>query len=175
MSADENNPTTPTQKVLIGLISLVLVLLLGQLITSSSNSLPDDREACLSSGNIWSQSAEECYESQPDNDPVGTESLTLSVGETESANDIQITVQDIVSDDRCPIDAQCVQDGAVTVSVTLKQDGLQEEPNISTDDDPYSFAGRLVSLRQVEPERTAEADISEEDYRLTFWVTSDTS
>lgn len=75
MSADENNPTTPTQKVLIALISLVLVLLLGQLITSSSNSLPDDREACLSSGNIWSQSAEECYESQPDNSPISSEPL----------------------------------------------------------------------------------------------------
>lgn len=69
MSADENNPTTPKQMTLIILIVIVFFLLLIQLIASagSGGQLPSDRDSCLNSGNIWSQTAQECYGSDTTN------------------------------------------------------------------------------------------------------------
>lgn len=67
MSDTDNKPTTLTQQVLIGFISVVLVLLLGQLLLSQSDAkLPTDRESCLTSGNIWSESAQRCFEAGSD-------------------------------------------------------------------------------------------------------------
>ncbi|MEX2369131.1 MAG: hypothetical protein WD552_01925 [Candidatus Paceibacterota bacterium] len=67
MSDTDNKPTTLPQKVLIGLICVVLILFLGQLLFSQSGSdLPTDREGCLASGNIWSQSAERCFDAGSD-------------------------------------------------------------------------------------------------------------
>lgn len=65
MSKTDNKPTTQTQMILIALISVVLVLFLGQvLITTDQSEQPMvDRDTCLERGDIWSQSAEECYES----------------------------------------------------------------------------------------------------------------
>lgn len=67
MSDTDNKPTTPTQQVLIGLICVVLLLLLGQLLFGGSgNDLPTDREGCLASGNIWSESAQRCFDAGAD-------------------------------------------------------------------------------------------------------------
>lgn len=48
------------------LITIVLLLLAAQAIGTDSESnseLPTDRESCLEEGFIWSQSAEQCYDS----------------------------------------------------------------------------------------------------------------
>ena len=43
------------------------MLLLGQLLFSQSGSnLPADREGCLASGNIWSESVERCFDAGSD-------------------------------------------------------------------------------------------------------------
>lgn len=67
MSDTDHKPTTTSQQVLIGLICVVLLLLLGQLLLGqSSNDLPTDREGCLTSGNIWSESAGRCFDAGAD-------------------------------------------------------------------------------------------------------------
>lgn len=65
MSDTENKPTTQTQQILIILISVVLVLLFGQLLITADTNSPAtvDRETCLNRGDVWSQSVGECYES----------------------------------------------------------------------------------------------------------------
>lgn len=66
MSDIQNKKTTPKQKVLMVLITIVLLLLAAQAIGTDSESnseLPTDRESCLEEGFIWSQSAEQCYDS----------------------------------------------------------------------------------------------------------------
>lgn len=65
MSKTENKPTTQTQMILIVLISTILVLLLGQVLitTDQKEDVRVDRETCLQRGDIWSQSAGQCYES----------------------------------------------------------------------------------------------------------------
>jgi hypothetical protein len=76
MSSTENNPTTSTQKVLIGLICVIGVLFLIQLIVESGNSPPTSRNECLSSGNVWSSSANRCFDARDDD----TTATTASAG-----------------------------------------------------------------------------------------------
>lgn len=65
MSDTKNKPTTKKQKMLIVLITVVLLLLVVQSVgigDDADTELPTDRETCLSSGYIWSQSSETCYD-----------------------------------------------------------------------------------------------------------------
>lgn len=178
MSDIENKKTTPKQKVLIMLITAVLLLLAVQTIGTGDQvdpELPDDRESCLSSGFIWSQSAERCYNSSMANTPVDTKSVQLGVGDSDVAGEVAITLREIVTDDRCPINRECTRRGAVVAGVTLERDGARVEPNIISDQAAYSFDGRDIMLQFVEPTPTMESTITSDDYVLTFWVTAGTS
>ncbi|MEX2515079.1 MAG: hypothetical protein WD335_03050 [Candidatus Paceibacterota bacterium] len=62
MSEKANKPTTRKQMALISLIVIVFLLLLVSLSAGIGTSVPTvDRDTCLSSGNIWSESSGECY------------------------------------------------------------------------------------------------------------------
>lgn len=62
MSKKENKPTTRKQMTLIILIVIVFLLLVAQLFGTASQQSPIiDRETCLESGFIWSESAEQCF------------------------------------------------------------------------------------------------------------------
>ena len=62
MSKNENKPTTRKQMTLIVLIVIVFLVLAIQLLAGSTaeDSLID-RETCLNQGDIWSESAQECF------------------------------------------------------------------------------------------------------------------
>jgi len=62
MSKNENKPTTRKQMTLIVLIVIVFLLLSVRLLTTTNQQTQViDRETCLTSGYIWSESAEQCY------------------------------------------------------------------------------------------------------------------
>lgn len=178
MSDIENKKTTPKQKVLIVLITVVLLLLVAQVISGGGEAdpeLPEDRDTCLTAGYIWSQSAQQCYNSSMAASPEDVEAVSLRVGESATANEVEITLREIVTDDRCPLNTECMQAGSVVAGVTLIRDGVRVEPNLDTSKTAYSFDGRDVQLMFVEPYPENSASIATDDYELTFWVTNLTS
>lgn len=103
--------------------------------------------------------------------PPGTQATRLKLDETSTANGVAITLNDIITDSRCPVDAVCVRDGQFTVNATLETNDLLEQPNLSFKDSGYMFANRRVAVVGVLPPRTSTSEIKGDDYLVTLWVT----
>jgi hypothetical protein len=104
--------------------------------------------------------------------PAGTQATRLKIDETGSAGGITITLNDIIADDRCPVDAVCVREGRFAVNTTLETNDLLEQPNLRSGDTGYMFANRRVAVVRVLPPRISNREIRGDDYLVTFWVTN---
>lgn len=103
--------------------------------------------------------------------PVGTELTRLSVNQTAQANGVMITLNSIVADNRCPVDAVCINSGNLRVNTTLQAGGLQEQPSLRTRDAAYQFADRRVAVTGAVPAKVSDRDLVADNYLVTFWVT----
>lgn len=103
--------------------------------------------------------------------PVVTTSgtLTLKYDETGRVGAISITPLEIVEDSRCPINAMCVWQGTVRVSVRLSSSAgvTTETLTINT---PFQVASQSVTLTAVTPYPNTTAKYSKDTYRFTFEV-----
>jgi hypothetical protein len=102
----------------------------------------------------------------------GTSTVTLGVGQTGRAGAVTITLNSIVADDRCPVNAVCVTSGDTVIGTTLRTNNLQEQPNLSSAGSAYSFAGRSVVLADVLPLPFANHELQTDQYRVQFMVTN---
>lgn len=93
---------------------------------------------------------------------------TIVVGEAKRINGIQLTLNKIVNDSRCPIGVQCIQAGWVTANVTLKNGSVQETVDVRSGAAPKIFNSFSVSLLKVAPEKSSTQEIKLSEYRLTF-------
>jgi hypothetical protein len=121
--------------------------------------------------------------------PLNTE-CTLSPGQSAAIADtnLTITLNSVVSDNRCPSEVECVASGEVTVSLSLQE--ANEAPTEATlqtftDQDGRAPAGPfegiqnsmetgdyVVNMVGVLPYPTnSTADIKAADYQVTFMVT----
>ncbi|GMU74305.1 MAG: hypothetical protein AMXMBFR44_5020 [Candidatus Campbellbacteria bacterium] len=96
---------------------------------------------------------------------------TVALGETKLINRVRITFNSVVSDNRCPIDAVCIQAGSVTANVTLQSDTDKETLNIN-DQKPVAFDTFEISIVSVAPARMASQPFDETAYRIVFNVKS---
>lgn len=96
--------------------------------------------------------------------------VVLGVGQKGKVGDLNITVNSLVGDSRCPVDVQCVWAGALKVNVTLADVLKSEIREISSGEVPYLFDGHNVSITVVTPAPKSGANISLNDYRITFHV-----
>ena len=96
----------------------------------------------------------------------------VRVGQTVFINGVKITLNKIVGDSRCPVDAICIWAGNVTANVTLQSNTDKETIDIFSDKGPVAFDSYQVSLEQVSPSSKADTKIKPEDYSLTFKVRS---
>jgi hypothetical protein len=103
--------------------------------------------------------------------PLGTEATSLSVNQSGRANGVTITLNSIITDDRCPVDAVCVSAGDLRANTTLRSNGLQEQPNLSTGQSNYRFADKNVAVTSVIPAPVTNREFADEEYLVTFWVT----
>jgi len=94
------------------------------------------------------------------------------VGESVFVNGVNITVNAITEDSRCPIDVVCIQAGRVTANVSLRSDTDSETRDISSDDQPVGFDSYRVSIESVEPSPRAGAVPASGEYRIVFRVLS---
>lgn len=100
----------------------------------------------------------------------GEDEGLLSVGETKNFDGLSLTFNELVQDSRCPMDAECIEAGAVTVNVTLSFEDVEETRNIASDEVPYTFEGFTIAIGDVLPELLSGQDISKEDYMVQFLV-----
>jgi hypothetical protein len=96
---------------------------------------------------------------------------TLAVGEMKFINGVKVTLNTIVSDNRCPAHVQCIVAGAVVANVTLVSDTDRETLDLRSDAKPHGFDSFQVSIASVSPIRTTDTTPTSKDYRVTFKVT----
>lgn len=105
----------------------------------------------------------------PANNP-DSNTVVLKVGQTDIANSVNITLNDIVQDSRCPVNANCIEAGAITVNVTLQSNTDKLTTNIASDDVPFKFDAYAISIIDIQPQFTSESNLNASDYVITFNV-----
>lgn len=107
-------------------------------------------------------------------------SFTLDQGGTsywEEDNSINVTFDRVVSDSRCPIDAECIWAGLAEVQITFTQSGLSQTDTLISGDftntnhtDTGHFGHFTVKLLQLQPAPLAGQPIPQEDYRVELII-----
>jgi hypothetical protein len=96
--------------------------------------------------------------------------VALVVGSSAIFDGLQISLDKIVQDSRCPADVACVRFGFVTAQVTMHSSGKVEEINLVSDGALYRFANYTVSIIRVAPTRYSKMEINPEKYTIVFHV-----
>ena len=94
----------------------------------------------------------------------------IGVSETQAFGGVQITLNSIVADYRCPIDVQCIEAGAIVANVTFRMDDIVETFNMPSDEVPRRFGQYKISIRDIQPPARLDKVIPQEGYRITFFV-----
>ena len=100
-------------------------------------------------------------------DPTRAE---VSVGQTKYINGVNITVHEVVQDNRCPSDVQCIEAGAITVNVTLKSTTDTETKNMASDEAPMPFDSFLISIEEINPPLVSTQTPDHMGYKIIFKV-----
>lgn len=95
---------------------------------------------------------------------------TVKVGQTVFINGVNITLNKVLADYRCPTDAQCIEAGAINTNVTLKSDTDQETKNMPSDEAPMPFDSFLISIIDINPKAVSTKTIFPDEYEITFKV-----
>ncbi len=96
----------------------------------------------------------------------------IKFGQSVFINGVLITLNNIVSDSRCPANAQCIWAGSVSASVSLKSDTDKDTVIIDSAKDPIGFDSFLISIIDVKPDKLISGKLDPEKYILTFKVVS---
>jgi len=94
----------------------------------------------------------------------------IEVGKSALVSGVNITLNSVVEDSRCPADVQCIQAGRVRVNVTLKSDTDTETRELASDTAPVGFDSYQVSIENVAPSPVAGTTPEPGSYFVTFRV-----
>lgn len=98
------------------------------------------------------------------------DTVEVGIGETKTINGFSITLNSVPGDYRCPIDAMCMEMGAITANVTYKVGAETKTFNMASDEVPQQFAGYKISIEQVKPSRIAAQEPDPKAYRVVFKI-----
>ena len=73
----------------------------------------------------------------------------------------------VTEDSRCPVDAECVWAGKLTVSTRIVAAHWTQTAPLTLGE-PYEVLGRTYELVEATPDRTAAGTIGSGDYRFVF-------
>lgn len=107
-----------------------------------------------------------CSEVVPETTPTPTATtgdIVLGLGQKGKVGDLEITLNSIAQDSRCPLGVQCIWAGEVKANITLLGKSKTEAKVISSIDKPYSFDGYNISI----------TDVTRGEYRVTFHIEKD--
>ncbi len=96
--------------------------------------------------------------------------VMLRPGQKGIVNGMQITLNSVLNDYRCPIDVQCIQAGAINTNVTFVLGSTTKIFNMPSDEVPQEFEGYHISIVAVEPPAHSKKTIAQSEYRVTFHV-----
>ncbi len=96
--------------------------------------------------------------------------VVLPVGRTGEVDGLFVRFDTLVTDNRCPVDVQCIEAGAVTARITLMSGDITETINLPQDQVPHEFAGYRISIEAVSPVAQSTVTIRPEEYIVTFRV-----
>jgi hypothetical protein len=103
--------------------------------------------------------------------PIG-----LKIDESANIDSSLIMTLLEVEDSRCPSDVTCVWQGTVTAKIKLEKEGqnlgIYDIPMETIQDSEQIFEGHYIRLTNVEPYPVSSNPIKEENYSLTFFVSS---
>jgi hypothetical protein len=97
----------------------------------------------------------------------------LRVGQTGVVDDLTISLNSFVSDNRCPTDVQCIVKGSAKFSITLTNKNNEAKTLTIDEDKAITFAGHTISIASVFPEKVSTVSIESSQYRVTFHVGKD--
>lgn len=96
--------------------------------------------------------------------------ITLSIGESAKTENFIITFNELVNDYRCPVDAQCIEAGAVNTNVTFSDKTKTETKNMPSDEVPQVFDEYKISIIGVLPPLKSGEEIPKDDYQVIFHI-----
>ena len=102
--------------------------------------------------------------------PFLTKDITLGVGQAAAVGDINVSVDGITADNRCPVDVNCIVAGSVKARVRAIFGTTTITDELSSVAIPHEFMGYFISLTDVAPQRKSQTNIKASDYRLTLHV-----
>lgn len=100
--------------------------------------------------------------------------FTLAPGETAVARGVTVTFVGVLSDSRCPIDANCISAGEAISVFTVSIAGRRDELELTIVDQGGrrgTVRGVTVEMDALLPSPLSTTVIEPEDYRATFTLT----
>jgi|GEM_PF-6070063 len=104
---------------------------------------------------------------------VPFEEVTLSIGESYDTEGLSIKLIDIPQDDRCPVEVECIQAGAVTADLEVEVEDRTQVISIKSGAGERQVGEYYITLVDVKPEAKEGVTISIGDYKLLFYITKD--
>ena len=96
--------------------------------------------------------------------------VTAKLGQTISiGSSIKGTLTELVADNRCPIDVQCIQAGTVKIKISFVY-GLQKQETTFTLGELLTIYEHSITLVGVKPEKVSSLPIASADYVFTFLI-----
>lgn len=99
--------------------------------------------------------------------------ISLGVGQTGQFMGLQIRLNEVVQDVRCPIDVECIEAGAINTNLSLQVGDTYQEVFYASDGVPLTFQGYNISIQQVLPPLQSETTIDQSQYQIDFYVASE--
>lgn len=100
--------------------------------------------------------------------------VTIALGETGRAGELQIRFVRVVSDSRCPADVSCVWEGNAELLFALASaSGAEREVTLNTSTryaTEATYGEYTLALVGVEPQRDSEREAPRDSYRATLRV-----
>ncbi len=102
---------------------------------------------------------------------TSTDSITLGVGQKGEVAGINITLNKIVSDSRCAIDAVCVWAGMVTANVTLESKNYPPiTKDINSNKGLIFYDSHVISIVSITPIKKLGNPILSSEYKVIFKI-----
>lgn len=112
-----------------------------------------------------------CYPSQEFdlNEPF---ELAYRATKTNSDEDIRIRFEGVVSDERCPVEYNCLLPGNAAVRLSFWKHSQKETFILNTNDDPRDrmVKGYAITLRDLQPPNSVDDPPARSDYVVTLTV-----
>ncbi|NTV44699.1 MAG: hypothetical protein HGA67_03315 [Candidatus Yonathbacteria bacterium] len=147
---------------IFGLVALIILVLAIFIIATKYN----DAQKTFGVNEV----REEIPASSGATNQPSTKSVKLSIGKSLIFNTLELTLNGVSQDNRCPIDVVCMQAGGVTLSVTLVVGSHKEDFVLSPDKMPKTFDGYRIFVSNVNPPKLSSNTIDPKEYRVTFRI-----